>query len=141
MHPTDPIVVSSDGRNILHENDDFFIGWNVEKKSSGLGFASTTRSGNIKGDALYTDGKGHSLTVAATGTGKTVMLISRLLCCPQSAIIVDVKGEIYNTTNRYRRDKMGHDIILFDPTRCIKGKVKRASFNPLDVFGVVGGDL
>lgn len=99
------------------------------------------RCPNKKNQALYTDGNGNSITVAPTGTGKTVMLISRLLRCPQNAIVVDLKGEIYNTTHRYRRDQMGHDIILYDPTHYIKGNVERATFNPLDVFNIIGGDL
>ncbi len=136
----DQSFVSSIGE--VKNKNDILIGWkNREKQQAGFtSKISTTQKGEAA-KAIYTDGLGHSATVAATGRGKTVMLISRLLRCPQSSIIIDIKGELYNVTNRYRREKMGHEIILYDPTHAIHGNVERASFNPLDIFDVVGGDI
>ncbi|EIP3317324.1 type IV secretory system conjugative DNA transfer family protein [Salmonella enterica] len=66
---------------------------------------------------------GHMLTCAPTGSGKGIgAVIPNLLDYPGSCVVLDIKGENYAVTSRYRRDVLGHDVYLLDP------------------FGVTGGD-
>lgn len=59
---------------------------------------------------------GHVLTCAPTGSGKGIgAVIPTLLDYPGSAIVIDIKGENYAVTGRYRREKLGHDVYVVDP--------------------------
>ncbi|WP_225011523.1 type IV secretory system conjugative DNA transfer family protein [Pseudomonas aeruginosa] len=59
---------------------------------------------------------GHVLTVAPNGSGKGIgAVIPALLDYPGSTIVLDVKGENYAVTSRFRRDQLGHEVFLVDP--------------------------
>jgi type IV secretion system protein VirD4 len=59
----------------------------------------------------------HVLVLAPPGTGKTTALvIPTLLSYPAAAWILDPKGELWNTTARWRRESFGHRCIRFAPT-------------------------
>lgn len=59
---------------------------------------------------------GHMLTCAPTGSGKGIgAVIPNLLEYPGSCVVLDIKGENYAVTARYRRDVLGHDVWLLDP--------------------------
>lgn len=59
---------------------------------------------------------GHMLTCAPTGSGKGIgAVIPNLLEYPGSCVVLDIKGENYAVTSRYRRDVLGHDVWLLDP--------------------------
>ena len=59
---------------------------------------------------------GHMLTCAPTGCGKGIgAVIPNLLDYPGSCVVLDIKGENYAVTARYRREVLGHDIHLIDP--------------------------
>ena len=45
---------------------------------------------------------GHMLACGPTGSGKTLLITSQLYTWPFSAVVNDVKGEIWNLTGRYR---------------------------------------
>ncbi|SMX33417.1 type IV secretory system conjugative DNA transfer family protein [Maliponia aquimaris] len=72
--------------------------------------------------------EGHWLCVAPTGTGKSASFaIPQLLTYPGSMIVVDVKGELANTTARYRRT-LG-EVLILDPFEQVGGS--EGAFNPL----------
>lgn len=59
---------------------------------------------------------GHVLTVAPNGSGKGIgSVIPTLLDYPGSTIVLDIKGENYAVTARFRREQLGHDVFLVDP--------------------------
>lgn len=72
----------------------------------------------------------HTVVFAPTGAGKGVsFVIPFLLTCPDSAIVIDLKGELYNATARARR-RMGGEVHLLDPYRVVSDRPDR--LNPLD---------
>lgn len=79
----------------------------------------------------------HILTVAPNGSGKGIgAVIPALLDYPGSTIVLDIKGENYAVTARYRREQLGHDVYLLDPFGVIEQQagepVKTHAFNWLD---------
>ncbi|EPQ0562662.1 type IV secretory system conjugative DNA transfer family protein [Pseudomonas aeruginosa] len=59
---------------------------------------------------------GHVLTIAPNGSGKGIgSVIPNLLDYPGSTVVLDVKGENYAATARFRREQLGHDVYLVDP--------------------------
>ncbi|EAN7721592.1 type IV secretory system conjugative DNA transfer family protein [Salmonella enterica] len=59
---------------------------------------------------------GHVLTIAPNGSGKGIgAVIPTLLEYPGSTVVLDVKGENYAATARFRRDQLGHAVYLVDP--------------------------
>lgn len=74
----------------------------------------------------------HTLIVAPSGAGKGVsFVIPALLTSDDSAIVLDVKGELVRETADARR-KMGHRVVVLDPFGKVNG---RDTFNPLSVIG------
>lgn len=74
---------------------------------------------------------GHVLTVAPNGSGKGIgAVIPALLDYPGSTIVLDIKGENYAVTSRFRREQLGHNIVLIDPFG-VTGQPSH-SFNWLD---------
>lgn len=58
----------------------------------------------------------NALVTAPTGAGKTVgYVIPVALTFPGSQVILDVKGEIFETTSRHRRDCMKDKVFRFAP--------------------------
>lgn len=59
--------------------------------------------------------EGHCLIVGGTGTGKSRgIVIPSLLSWRGSAIVMDIKGELSNTTSK-ARERMGNRIYIFNP--------------------------
>ncbi|HED1613585.1 TPA: type IV secretory system conjugative DNA transfer family protein [Escherichia coli] len=59
---------------------------------------------------------GHVLTIAPNGSGKGIgAVIPTLLEYPGSTVVLDVKGENYAATARFRREQLGHAVYLVDP--------------------------
>lgn len=57
-----------------------------------------------------------TLVVAPPGSGKTAgMIIPNLLTVPNSCVITDIKGELYQKTAGYRQKYLGNEIQLFSP--------------------------
>ena len=70
----------------------------------------------------------HCLLVAPTGAGKTVgFVIPNLLTFMGSAVVLDVKGECFEKTARYR-ETLGHKVFRFGPRDFDKPSHR---FNPL----------
>jgi type IV secretion system protein VirD4 len=72
----------------------------------------------------------HTLVVAPTGSGKgRGVIIPNLLHWDGPAIVIDIKGEAYATTARYRRS-LGQRVIVLDPFEVTDAKGD--CLNPLD---------
>lgn len=57
-----------------------------------------------------------SLIVASPGSGKTAgIIIPNLLSVPNSCVITDIKGELYQKTAGYRQRVLNNEIQLFSP--------------------------
>lgn len=57
-----------------------------------------------------------TLIVAPPGRGKTSgIIIPNLLAVPNSSIVYDIKGELYQKTAGYRQQKLENEIQLFQP--------------------------
>lgn len=78
----------------------------------------------------------HTLVVAPSGAGKNVSFIFPfLLTCPDSAVVIDPKGENFLRTH-LARQKMGQKCVLLDPFGVVKGH-NSDTFDPL--AGLVEG--
>ncbi|WP_321778813.1 type IV secretory system conjugative DNA transfer family protein [Sulfurimonas sp.] len=68
------------------------------------------------------------LVLAPPGEGKTAgIAIPNLLTHEGSAFVLDVKGELYNKTNEYRKKEFGSKIYKFNPA-----SLETMKFNPFD---------
>lgn len=59
---------------------------------------------------------GHFMWFGPNRSGKGLSIISNLLQWQGSAIVVDIKGEISEATAGYRRDVLGHDVYILNPS-------------------------
>ncbi len=110
------------------------IGWAVTANPS-VGFAprkpnERTRAADRR--LIAYRGDGHFVTIARTGAGKgRSCTIPWLLTMPNPAIVLDVKGEAFHTTAAYRRDELGHRIVVVDPFGKVGGGDR---LNPFDLI-------
>ena len=82
--------------------------------------------GGFDGKQLIDRSGLHVMVFAPTGTGKGVGIVTpTMLRWDQSAIVLDVKRELYSQTAGYRASK-GHRVLPFDPT-----SEHSVRFNPL----------
>ncbi len=74
------------------------------------------------------------LTCAGPGAGKGVSsVIPNLLTFPGSAVVIDPKGELASTTAQYRRQDLGHKVIVLDPARVAEVPEElRGTYNPFE---------
>jgi type IV secretion system protein VirD4 len=78
---------------------------------------------------LRHSGPEHVLTYAPTRSGKGVgLVIPTLLSWPASAVIADLKGELWELTAGWRHKHAGNDVIRFEPASVASS----AKWNPLD---------
>lgn len=78
---------------------------------------------------LRHNGPEHVLTYAPTRSGKGVgLVIPTLLSWPHSAIIVDLKGELWDLTAGWRQQHAKNNVLRFDPAAG-QGSVR---WNPLE---------
>ncbi len=73
----------------------------------------------------------HTAILAPTGVGKGVSIaVPFLLTCPESCVVVDLKGELARLTAKHRRKAFGHRVILLDPFKQVT--LRPDTFEPLD---------
>ena len=73
----------------------------------------------------------HTAVFAPTGVGKGVScVIPFLKTCPESAVVVDFKGENAQLTAKHRGRAFGQRIVMLDPFKMVTQKP--ATLNPLD---------
>lgn len=91
-----------------------------------------------KRNAVSYEGEAHLATIGKTGSGKgRSAVIPNLLTYEGSAVVLDVKGELYYTTARARRE-MNQDVILLDPFHWVYEKPDQ--LNPFDLLDLFGTD-
>jgi type IV secretion system protein VirD4 len=77
----------------------------------------------------------HTAVFCPTGGGKGVScVIPFLLNTNESCVVFDPKGENARITAQFRRDVLGHRIVLLDPFKIVTDAPD--SFNPLDFIDV-----
>lgn len=118
----------------------------MRRRRAGLvhGGASFAKRGDVKKAGLFSDsgvilgrldsriirfpGNEFVLLAAPTRSGKGVgFCIPNLLTYTQSMVVLDIKGENYEVSARYRADKLGNEVILFNPY-----SAATSCWNPLD---------
>lgn len=78
---------------------------------------------------LRHNGPGHVLTYAPTRSGKGVgLVIPTLLSWKQSAVITDLKGELWAFTAGWRKEHANNKVIRFEPAT----RTGSARWNPMD---------
>ena len=77
------------------------------------------------------EGGSHLLSVGATGSGKTNMLIANLLLYEGSAIVVDLRGDAARATAHFRRTVLNQDTYVCDPFGVSGFKTNR--LDPTDI--------
>lgn len=105
----------------------------LHKKRPGSRFA-----GVIGMTPLWLWTETHHLILGPAGTSKTSAAILPFLCSlAESCLVNDTKGELYETTAKFRAKKLGHRIVKLDPT-----DETSAQINPLDfIFELVMQNL
>lgn len=82
--------------------------------ATGFMLGKTTKP-EKSGDYIVSAKHPHCILVAPTGTGKTVgFVIPNLLSFLGSVIVLDVKGECFEKTSRFR-ETLGHKVFRFAP--------------------------
>jgi len=85
-------------------------------------------------EPMHYSGDGHALLVAPSRSGKgRDVLVRSLVTNSDSAVVIDVKGELAAITARARRE-MGHDVFCLNPFGLHTGdpwKLPQHGFNPL----------
>ncbi|MCC7419990.1 MAG: type IV secretory system conjugative DNA transfer family protein [Planctomycetaceae bacterium] len=80
----------------------------------------------------------HTAVFAPSGAGKGVScIIPFLRTCRDSCVVVDFKGENARLTADFRRDVLGHRVVILDPFKVVTSTPD--TFNPID--GIRAGDL
>jgi type IV secretion system protein VirD4 len=109
-----------------------FFGYATGAKLPSVGFGSpNTSSGKGRKRPVLHAGNSHLLTVGATGSGKTNLLIANLLQYEGSAIVIDIRGDAARATERFRRENLGQQTYTIDPFGVTGRPTDR--LNPLDV--------
>lgn len=114
--------------------DSFLLGKTLDKKRMQPGF--TANQAKVRNSELIFDtGEIHNITIGKSGSGKgrsSIIPNSLTNCC--SAVILDVKGELYKTTANQRR-RMGHSVYCLDPFNQLN--LNFARLNPFDLWKVI----
>ncbi|MGR5187082.1 type IV secretory system conjugative DNA transfer family protein [Photobacterium damselae] len=85
---------------------------------------------------LRHNGPEHILCFAPTRSGKGVgLVLPTLLSWQSSAIILDIKGELYQETSNWRSTEGGNVVLLYDPAR-----PESCGFNPLEEVRIAHPD-
>ncbi len=113
-------------------------------KRFGLDTGKGTLLGHYKvnrrqGIDLWYNGENSALTIGPPGSGKaTCGSILQLLTNAGSMVVNDPKAELYLVTGDYRRDVLGHDVVLICPHHAMLGaelgvSLKDTRYNPCSI--------
>jgi type IV secretion system protein VirD4 len=122
------------------QEQQLLLGWNGGAISRDpLGFAPGLVASDGEFQAVTYGGDAHLITCAPTGAGKgRGVLIPNLLRYPGAAIVMDIKGELFQVTSRRRRE-MGQHIVVLDPFHLVTQRSD--SLNPLDLLTLPRADV
>ena len=114
--------------------------WLTEKEARKAGLHRRRKgsriAGIIAGTTLWLRTETHHLVIGPAGSQKTTAVIDNILMgSSESALVSDVKGELWETTQAHRTKKFGHRCVKIDP----KDPENSARINPLDRIVVGGG--
>jgi type IV secretion system protein VirD4 len=114
------------------------LGWlTPQRQVKSIGFG-IDKPPSADAELLSFSGESHLLCVAPTGAGKgRSVVIPALLSHPGPTLTIDLKGENYQVTARYRRE-LGHRVVALDPFRIVVAKPD--ALNPLDLFQLPGSE-
>jgi type IV secretion system protein VirD4 len=111
--------------------------WTSSRRRPAIGFRPGVAP-REEADLLTLTDDRHLLTIAPTGAGKgRSVVIPALLTHAGSTLTIDLKGENYQVTARYRRE-LGHRVVALDPFRIVVGQPD--ALNPLDLFQLPGSE-
>ena len=72
----------------------------------------------------------HTLVAAPTGVGKgRSCIVPFLLDCPESCVVIDIKGGENAKKTAKAREQMGHRVVLLDPFKVVTSHPD--TFNPM----------
>jgi type IV secretion system protein VirD4 len=95
--------------------------------------------GLLGGQPLFYSGKAHLLTCAPARQGKGIgFVIPNLLHYQGSVIVTDPKGELAAVTAQHRRERLGQDVVIFNPWG-LHG-LPRQRINPLENVIAMAGN-
>lgn len=118
-------------------SDSLLLGWQRHAPKR-MGFALSEASGNPKDAPIWYDGP-HLATIAPSGAGKCVSCaVPALLTYLGQAVVLDIKGELFITTHRRRRE-MGQKVIKLDPFRVVDESTDQ--LNPLDILSLHNSEM
>jgi type IV secretion system protein VirD4 len=121
------------------QEQQLLLGWNGGIRPESFGFAPGSVASHGDSQAVTYDGDAHLITCAPTGAGKgRGVLIPNLLHYPGPAIVMDIKGELFQVTSRRRR-QMGQQIIALDPFHLVTARSDRC--NPFDLMALPRSDI
>lgn len=102
--------------------------WDAKRLGYWQGTKDSVLIGQWYGQALFSSGFESVLLVAPTGSGKTACAaIPNALTWPDSLVTNDLKGELFEKTQAFRRAQLGQTCIRFAPT---DPKRNTANYNP-----------
>lgn len=88
--------------------------------------------GMYKGKILSHSGPEHLMMMAPTRMGKGInTVLPTLWSWKKSVIVNDIKGECWELTAGYRKEKFGHKCMMFNP---LDETGESVSYNPLDLI-------
>ncbi len=118
------------------------LGWSESSPVNAFGFRDGTggQPRNTVPELIVDKGEGHILVQAPTASGKSRCLaVPALLHWQGSAVVLDIKGELANTTALYRHKALGQEVVVLDPFGV--SLVPSAAMNPLDRLVAAGDDI
>lgn len=113
--------------------------WATHKQIRKAGLHKLTTTGvflgvDERGNPICDNTENHVLVEAPTGSGKTscIVMPNVFNAFDVSCFIIDIKGDILETTANHVRKNQGKELMIFDPANQTKGKYgKRACYNPV----------
>jgi type IV secretion system protein VirD4 len=128
--PADPVTGG--------QRPQLLLGWSGSIPPDSFGFGPPSASPDDDGQAVTYGGDAPLLTCAPTGAGKgRGVLIPNLMTYPGQVIVMDIKGELFQVTNRRRRE-MGQQVVVLDPFHLVTRHSD--GLNPLDLLTLPRSD-
>ena len=130
--------VTTPNRHDASLTQHLLLGWKKDTAPANRGLLPNARKNSHDFEAVTYDGDGPLLSCAPTGSGKgRGVLIPNILTYPGQIIVSDIKGELYQTTSRRRRE-MGQQVVVLDAFHLVADRSD--SLNALDLLELPRAD-